>query len=107
MAKPLVKAGWLSLQEAAAKYGQARASFYLWEQKGLLHLHRFPVGRPNVFINEQELTILLRGFAPHRSEREQSERAVLNSEALQKIWDNETDAVYDGIDWRTGKRAKA
>ena len=106
MAKPLIDEGWLSLSEASVKYGQARTSFYLWERRGLLQLRRFPVGRPSVFVNQRELEALLRGRAPARSGQGERDRAALNNEALAKLWDNDADAAYDVLDWRTGKRAK-
>lgn len=106
MAKPLSGAGWLTLAEAAKKYGQARTSFYLWERKGLLQLRRFPVGRPSVFVNEQELATLLGGLPPRQPAAAAGDQAALNNEALAKIWDNEIDAVYEQIDWRTGKRGR-
>lgn len=59
MAKPLVNEGWILLQEASEKYGQARARFYLWERKGLLRLKRFSVVKSNVFVNEEEIITLL------------------------------------------------
>src|SRR5579862_8821479 len=104
MANPLIDKGLLSLQEAARKFGQARASFYLWERKGLLHLQRFPVGRPSVFVKEQELVKLLKGQIPRPTKLEVRDRTALNTEALRAIWDNDIDAAYDGIDWRTGRR---
>lgn len=106
MAMPLVDKGWLSLREASEKYGQARTSFYLWERKGLLKLRRFPIGRPNVFVDEKELEALLRGRRPKEAERDRRDRTALNTESLKKIWDNDVDVIYDAIDWRTGKRAK-
>lgn len=101
MARPIVERGWISLQEASRKYGQARTSFYLWERKGLLHLRRFKVGKPSVFVNEADLGGLL-----HGQEIDARDQASLNTEALRSIWDNSDDAAYDGLNWRSGKRVK-
>ncbi len=62
--KLLPAEGFISLAQAMNKFGVGRATLYLWERRGLLTLTRFPVGRPRVFVNEAELTALLRGEAP-------------------------------------------
>ncbi len=49
----------------------------------------------------------LRGESLTQSARDRRDQEALNTEALRKIWDNDVDAIYDAIDWRTGKREKA
>jgi hypothetical protein len=50
---------------------------------------------------------LLRGEAQRQPARDERDRAALNTDALRTIWDNDVDAIYDAMDWRTGKREKA
>ncbi len=90
------KPEWLTLPEGAAYLRVAKSTLYRWIRQGRLPLYH--LGEKVARVKRADLDALAHS-GPSSADRQESQFwTTVSQDALNELWDNEEDAIYDN--WR-------